>query len=73
MAADAEPLEIILHLPLLCEDKNIPYVFVPSKTALGRACGVSRPVIACSITSNDGSELKSQIDNIKNQIERLII
>jgi len=21
MAADAEPLEIILHLPLLCEDK----------------------------------------------------
>ncbi|XP_024001583.1 NHP2-like protein 1, partial [Salvelinus sp. IW2-2015] len=25
MAADAEPLEIILHLPLLCEDKNVPY------------------------------------------------
>eukprot|EP00731_Ephydatia_muelleri_P003558 Em0001g3558a len=48
MAADTEPLEILLHLPLLCEDKNVPYVFVPSKTALGRACGVSRPVIACS-------------------------
>lgn len=31
MAADAEPIEIILHLPLLCEDKNVPYVFVPSK------------------------------------------
>lgn len=31
MAADAEPLEIILHLPLLCEDKNVPYVFVRSK------------------------------------------
>ena len=29
MAADAEPLEILLHLPLLCEDKNVPYVFVP--------------------------------------------
>jgi U4/U6 small nuclear ribonucleoprotein SNU13 len=35
MAADAEPLEIILHLPLLCEDKNVPYVFVRSKAALG--------------------------------------
>jgi len=45
MAADAEPLEIILHLPLLCEDKNVPYVFVKSKAALGRACGVTRPVI----------------------------
>ena len=39
MAADIEPIEIVLHLPLLCEDKNVPYVFVPSKIALGRACG----------------------------------
>ena len=46
MAADSEPLEILLHIPLLCEDKNVPYVFVRSKQALGRACGVSRPVIA---------------------------
>ena len=82
MAADAEPLEILLHLPLLAEDKvrlclscfvpvyltwspyswcskmsgtlvvvrkfvwqqNVPYVFIPSKAALGRACGVTRPV-----------------------------
>ena len=29
MASDAEPIEILLHLPLLCEDKNVPYVFVP--------------------------------------------
>ena len=28
LAADTEPLEIILHLPLLCEDKNVPYVYV---------------------------------------------
>ena len=28
---DAEPLEILLHIPLLCEDKNVPYVFVQSK------------------------------------------
>lgn len=31
LAADAEPLEILLHIPLLCEDKNVPYVFVQSK------------------------------------------
>ncbi|KAJ0724290.1 putative 50S ribosomal protein L30e [Helianthus annuus] len=65
MAADAEPLEIILHLPLLAEDKNVPYVFVPSKQALGRACGVTRPVIACSVTSNEGSQLRSQIQQLK--------
>jgi U4/U6 small nuclear ribonucleoprotein SNU13 len=73
MAADTEPLEILLHLPLLCEDKNVPYVFVPSKMALGRACGVSRPVIAASILTNEKSELKDQIQNMKDQIERLMI
>ena len=52
LAGDTSPLAILLHLPLLCEDKNVPYVYVPSKVALGRACGVSRAVIAASITTN---------------------
>jgi U4/U6 small nuclear ribonucleoprotein SNU13 len=73
MAADTEPLEILLHLPLLCEDKNVPYVFVPSKIALGRACGVSRPVISASITSNEASQLKPQILKMKELIEKLLI
>ncbi|KAI0244167.1 RNA binding protein snu13, partial [Massospora cicadina] len=73
MAADAEPIEILLHLPLLCEDKNVPYVFVPSRAALGRACGVSRPVISASVTTNEASDLKSQIQAIKQQIESLLI
>lgn len=92
MAADAEPIEILLHLPLLCEDKNVPYVFVRSKhgqcllfllsvltflfvasTALGRACGVSRQVIACSILQNEGSQLKPQIQTLQLEIEKLLV
>lgn len=65
MTADVEPIEIVLHLPLLCEDKNVPYVFLPSKTALGRACGVSRPVIAASVTTNEARELNAQIQAVK--------
>nr|ARW29620.1 NHP2L [Corythucha ciliata] len=73
MAADTEPLEILLHLPLLCEDKNVPYVFIRSKQALGRACGVSRPIIACAVTINEGSQLKPQIEKIQQSIERLLV
>lgn len=73
LAADTEPLAILLHLPLLCEDKNVPYVFVPSRAALGRACGVSRSVIACSILSNEASQIKSQLNATKDQIEKLLI
>jgi len=94
-AADAEPLEILLHLPLLCEDKNVPYVFIRSKlgqyfklimckylsisqifklfSALGRACGISRPVIACSITTDEGSQLQPQIQQVQTEIERLLV
>ena len=45
LAADASPLEIILHLPLLCEDMSVPYIFVPSKADLGQACGTTRYIL----------------------------
>ena len=73
LAADTAPLAILLHLPLLCEDKNVPYVYVPSKTALGRACGVGRHVIAASVTGNEASELMGQIRGLKDKVERLMI
>ena len=39
---------------------------------LGRACGVSRSVIAASIITNEGSQLKSQIETMKEKIESLL-
>jgi U4/U6 small nuclear ribonucleoprotein SNU13 len=73
MAGDADPIEILLHLPLLAEDKNVPYVFVPSKAALGRACGVTRPVIAASITTNDQSPIQSLLAKLRTEVEKLVI
>jgi len=73
LAEDAEPLAILLHLPLLCEDKNVPYVFVPSRAALGRACGVSRSVIAASILTSEGSQLKTQIQAVRDKVDQLLI
>ena len=73
LAADTSPLAILLHLPLLCEDKNVAYVYVPSKMALGRACGVSRAVISCSITTNEASDLMGQIRGVRDKVERLMI
>jgi len=73
LAADTSPLAILLHLPLLCEDKNVPFVYVKSKAALGRACGVSRPVIAVSITTNEASDLTGQIKSMRDAVERLAI
>ena len=42
----------------MCEDKNVPYVFVKSKTALGRACGVSRCLFLVSPLKRNMIDLK---------------
>ncbi|KKK11806.1 hypothetical protein ARAM_002657 [Aspergillus rambellii] len=73
LAGDTTPLAIVMHLPLLCEDKNVPYVFLPSKISIGRACGVGRPIIAASINSNEASDLAPQIRRLKEKVERLAI
>jgi len=44
IAADTEPLEIVLHLPLLCEDK----VFLKQKTYFLNY-DLERPIRLCSI------------------------
>ena len=74
MAADTEPLEIVLHLPLLWEDKNVPYIFVPAQHSLGASWGVSRNIIACAVISDgEPSDLQSRINDIKDEIEQLIL
>ncbi|KAG2207296.1 hypothetical protein INT46_004392 [Mucor plumbeus] len=43
IAGDISPLDVISHMPVLCEDSNVPYVFVPSKEQLGEASSTKRP------------------------------
>mmetsp|Transcript_3080 Transcript_3080/g.4529 ORF Transcript_3080/g.4529 Transcript_3080/m.4529 type:complete len:133 (+) Transcript_3080:78-476(+) len=73
LAADAKPIEILMHLPLICEDKNVPYVFLKSKSALGSACNVSREVIAATILKPDkrNSKFEKEIFNVQDEIERI--
>lgn len=73
LAADTEPLDIVLHLPTLAKTKKVPYVFVPSKQKLGRACGVViSPVIACAVMSTHiGSGLDARISKLKDDIQKL--
>ena len=52
---------------------SVKPVKVRSKQALGRACGVTRPVIAAAVTQKDGSQLQSQIETIKSSIEKLLV
>ena len=43
IAEDVDPPEVIAHLPLLCEERKIPYIFVPNKRKLGASAGLDVP------------------------------
>ena len=43
IAGDISPVEVICHVPILCEEKNIAYIYVPSKEDLGLASLTKRP------------------------------
>ncbi|EGR27541.1 ribosomal protein, putative [Ichthyophthirius multifiliis] len=73
LAADCDPLEIVMNLPGECEEKNVPYCFVSSKSALGRACGIKRPIVAATIILHEGSQLNTQILEMKDTVEQLFI
>lgn len=73
LAADTEPLEIILHLPLLCEDKNVPYIYVGKQADLGRACGVSRNIVAATILADAESGLKPKVAAMKDKVEQMLL
>ena len=43
IAGDISPIDVITHVPVLCEENSVPYVFVPSKEDLGTAGSTKRP------------------------------
>ncbi len=49
MSEDVQPPEILAHMPILCEEKNIAYVYVPSKQELGVASGLKVPTASVAI------------------------
>jgi large subunit ribosomal protein L7Ae len=67
MAEDVTPEEILVHMPILCEEKNIPYTYVPSKEELGNAAGLGVPTSAIAIV-NPGRE-KEGVDNLVKKLE----
>ncbi|MHC1635452.1 MAG: 50S ribosomal protein L7Ae [Candidatus Methanospirareceae archaeon] len=40
IAMDVNPEEIVMHLPALCEEKGVPYVYIKNQRELGARCGI---------------------------------
>ena len=62
MAEDVDPIEILAHIPMLCEEKRIPYVYVPKKQRLGQSAGLSKS--AASVAVVEAGEGKGILEEL---------
>ncbi|KZZ92263.1 Ribosomal protein L7Ae/L30e/S12e/Gadd45 [Ascosphaera apis ARSEF 7405] len=58
LAADISPMDVISHIPVLCEDHGIPYVFVTSRAELGSAGATKRPTSVVMVTPKSSGKKK---------------
>jgi large subunit ribosomal protein L7Ae len=71
IAEDVDPPEVIAHLPILCDERKIPYVFVPSKEQLGKAVGIDVPsAAACILKEGEATGLIREIITRLEQVKR---
>jgi large subunit ribosomal protein L7Ae len=68
IAKDVNPPEIVMHLPLIAEEKGIIAVEVPSREELGAAGGIEVPTVAIAITEE--GDAKALVASILEEVKR---
>jgi large subunit ribosomal protein L7Ae len=69
IAEDVEPPEVVAHLPIICDERNVPYVFVPTRASMGPALGIDvGAASACIVESGDAQPL---IDQVVTEISKI--
>ena len=61
-AADVNPKEVVMHLPLLCKEKNVLCVEISKKEDLGAAAGL--PVATAAVAVVKEGEAKSLLSEL---------
>ena len=70
IAENVQPPEIVAHLPLLCEERRAPYVYVPEKQKIGEALGISVSSSAAAI--EDAGDAERLVSEIVKKVQELV-
>lgn len=71
IAGNTYPIDVISHIPVLCEDQDIPYCFVPSKEHLGAAGSTKRPTSVVMIKSH--ADYEDVFKTLRKEIKDILI
>eukprot|EP01115_Flamella_aegyptia_P007958 TRINITY_DN3295_c0_g1_i1.p1 TRINITY_DN3295_c0_g1~~TRINITY_DN3295_c0_g1_i1.p1 ORF type:complete len:140 (+),score=29.02 TRINITY_DN3295_c0_g1_i1:300-719(+) len=71
IAGNISPIDVITHVPILCEDSNIAYVYVPEKESLGSASATKRPTSVVMVSLKSDSALQSDYQKVLQEVAEL--
>jgi len=69
MAEDVVPEEVLAHMPVLCDEKQVAYGYVPSKQELGSAAGLKVPTSTVAIVQP--GKAKARIDDLSTKLTQV--
>ncbi|CAB1441924.1 unnamed protein product [Pleuronectes platessa] len=69
LAGDTLPIDVYCHLPIMCEDRNLPYAYIPSKVDLGSSAGSKRPT--CVILIKPHQDYQEAYDECAEEVTAL--
>ncbi len=69
IAEDVQPEEIVLHLPELADERDIPFVYVAQQDDVGRAVGLEVGSAAAAIV--DPGEAEEDVESIAEKVAEL--
>lgn len=61
LAGDISPIDVISHLPVACEEADVPYIYVPSRSDLGTAAITKRPT-SCVLVLQSPLKGKGEVE-----------
>ncbi|MEM0155938.1 MAG: 50S ribosomal protein L7Ae [Thermoplasmataceae archaeon] len=68
IAEDVSPPEVVFYLPMLCEERKVPYCYVKKRIDLGAKVGISS---AASISVVDYGKSEEAYNKIVGEISKL--
>ncbi|MDO8633977.1 MAG: 50S ribosomal protein L7Ae [archaeon] len=69
IAEDVSPPEIVMHIPILCTEKNVPFSYVSTKKELGEKLGLKASASSVAIV-NEGAS-KKEIEDLAKKLSEL--
>jgi len=69
IAQDTNPVEIVMHLPLLCKEKDIPCSIVKTRKELGEKSGIAISTAAIAVL--DEGEAKKELQDLTKKLAEL--